>query len=227
MNGKNAHAGHRERMRKRFLDSGQEGLFDHELLELLMFYARPVVNTNGIAHALADEFGNTAKVLSAGSDMLMSVKGVGEAGAAFLKLMYDFGTDYLRNSHSSETLLSNEQLFTCIAEQFSDSSSDICTILCLSSKYELLRVVTVPTGDILTGRISPREMAAIILRSNASSVCAGINHGYRIPVPDDRDYATVHFFGELLSAVGISFRDFIIAGGGSFFSMRGSGAFTF
>ena len=227
MNGKNTHAGHRERMRKRFLDAGQDGLFDHELLELIMFYARPVVNTNGIAHALADEFGNTAKALSAAPDSLVKVKGVGEAGAAFLKLMYDFGTDYLRNSHSSETLSSNEQLFRCIAEQFSDSSSDICTILCMSPGYELLRIVTVPTEDILKGRISPREMAAIILRSNASSVCAGINHGHRLPVPDDRDYAAVHFFGELLSAVGISFRDFIIAGGGSFFSMRSNGAFAF
>ena len=65
MNDKNTHAGHRSRMRQRFLASGQDGLFEHELLELILFYARPVVNTNGIAHDLTDQFGSLSKVLSA------------------------------------------------------------------------------------------------------------------------------------------------------------------
>lgn len=58
MSEKNSHAGHRSRMRQRFLTAGQDGLFEHELLELILFYARPVVNTNGIAHELTQEFGS-------------------------------------------------------------------------------------------------------------------------------------------------------------------------
>jgi len=81
MNDKNTHAGHRSRMRQRFLSSGQDGLFEHELLELILFYARPVVNTNGIAHDLTDQFGSLSKVLSAGEEKLREVKGVGAGGA--------------------------------------------------------------------------------------------------------------------------------------------------
>lgn len=35
----NVHKGHRERMRQRFLVEGTKGFADHELLELLLYYA--------------------------------------------------------------------------------------------------------------------------------------------------------------------------------------------
>ena len=34
------HAGHRQRMRERFLAGGLEGFADHEVLELMLFYAK-------------------------------------------------------------------------------------------------------------------------------------------------------------------------------------------
>lgn len=46
------HAGHRERLRLRFLQTGAKGFQQHELLELLLFYALPRINTNNIAHSL-------------------------------------------------------------------------------------------------------------------------------------------------------------------------------
>ena len=35
------HDGHREKMRRRFLETGLEGFADHEALELLLYYADP------------------------------------------------------------------------------------------------------------------------------------------------------------------------------------------
>lgn len=46
------HDGHREKMRRRFLETGLEGFADHEALELLLYYAIPRRDTNPIAHAL-------------------------------------------------------------------------------------------------------------------------------------------------------------------------------
>lgn len=227
MNDKNTHAGHRERIRKRFLDSGQDGLFEHELLELLLFYARPVVNTNGIAHALTDEFGSLGRVMAADKEALTAVKGVGAGGATFLKLMYDLGTNYLRSSHNTETLTTREQLCACFEEQFRDTAAKVCSILCLSSQGELLRTVNIPMSDLINRSISPKETAALILRSNSAAVCIGINHGDGLPIPDNSDYAVTHSFGEILSAVGVSFRDCIIFGSGTSFSMRAKGTFAF
>ena len=227
MSDKSSHAGHRSRMKQRFLASGQEGLFEHELLELTLFYARPVVNTNGIAHDLISEFGSLIKVFSADEKKLRGVKGVGAGRAVFLKLINDFGLSYMRSSHNSETLTDRKQLCSCISQQFSGRNAKICNILCLSTRSELMRNITLPTDELISGSITPKELAAMILKSGAAAVCIGINHGEELPIPTDGDYRIARIFGELLSAIGISFTDLIISGSGKCFSMRGSGAFTF
>lgn len=62
---KNLNQGHRSRMRKRYLTCGFSGFQEHEILELLLFYALPRVNTNPIAHQLLKEFHSLAGVLDA------------------------------------------------------------------------------------------------------------------------------------------------------------------
>ena len=61
----NPHKGHRERKRQQFLRYGADPFSDHELLEVLLFYAYGQRDTNPIAHALIDRFGSLAAVLSA------------------------------------------------------------------------------------------------------------------------------------------------------------------
>ena len=65
------HAGHRQRMRERFLTGGLEGFADHEVLELMLFYAIPQRNVNPLAHRLLDRFGTLHAVLEAPVEELM------------------------------------------------------------------------------------------------------------------------------------------------------------
>ena len=59
------HAGHRQRLKERFQNSGLDNFTDIQVLELLLFYAIPVKDTNPIAHALLDHFGSLSQVLEA------------------------------------------------------------------------------------------------------------------------------------------------------------------
>ena len=52
------HDGHRQRCKQRFLRAGAEGFDDHQLLELLLFYAIPRCDTNETAHRLLKRFGS-------------------------------------------------------------------------------------------------------------------------------------------------------------------------
>jgi len=56
------HQGHRERLRVRFLEEGLDGFEDHQVLELLLFYAIPRTDTNPIAHRLINRFGTLSAV---------------------------------------------------------------------------------------------------------------------------------------------------------------------
>ena len=80
------HDGHREKMRKRFLNGGLEHFADHEALELLLFYAIPRRDVNPIAHELMNRYGSLSAVLAAPVEDLQKVDGIGESAAILLKL---------------------------------------------------------------------------------------------------------------------------------------------
>ncbi len=58
-------AGHRNRLRKRFLEAGSASLPDYELLELLLFFAIDVADTKPLAKELLERFGNLGAVIRA------------------------------------------------------------------------------------------------------------------------------------------------------------------
>ena len=59
------HDGHRQRKKQRFLQHGLDSFADHEVLELLLFYAIPRRDTNETAHRLLEHFGTLKGVLMA------------------------------------------------------------------------------------------------------------------------------------------------------------------
>lgn len=83
MRSKNLHEGHRKRMRAK-LESG-DNLYDHELLEILLYNACPRINTNPLAHDLLERFCSLSAIFNADVKELKSVKGVGDNVANYLK----------------------------------------------------------------------------------------------------------------------------------------------
>lgn len=69
------HAGHRARLKKLAAEKGLWGLPDHVILELLLFYALPRVDTNDIAHRLIRRFGSLQRVFDADPQELIQVPG--------------------------------------------------------------------------------------------------------------------------------------------------------
>jgi DNA repair protein RadC len=80
------HAGHRDRLRYSFL-SDPASLSDKELLELLLTYAIPRRDTSPLAEELINRFTSFANILTAPSDDLSKVPGLGENSIAFLKII--------------------------------------------------------------------------------------------------------------------------------------------
>ncbi len=79
------HSEHRQRIIARF-ERG-EYLEEHELLEVLLFFSRPRVNTNGIAHELIDTCGSLREVFYSSDECLKSVNGVGQNSARLISLI--------------------------------------------------------------------------------------------------------------------------------------------
>lgn len=80
-------AGHRQRLKERFVNGGAEALPDYELLELVLFSAIPRRDTKPVAKQLIERFGSFAEVVNAPAERLKEVKGVGDAAVMQLKLV--------------------------------------------------------------------------------------------------------------------------------------------
>ena len=61
----NLHSGHRRRMLDKFHKFGVDAFNDHELLEVLLFFAMRQCDTNPLAHRLMKHFGSLHAVLEA------------------------------------------------------------------------------------------------------------------------------------------------------------------
>lgn len=87
---KNLHAGHRERMEKRFLATEKDNnssFQNHELLEMLLSFSIPRRNTNETAHLLLSKFGSLRGVFETSYTSLQEVPGVGRRSALLIRLV--------------------------------------------------------------------------------------------------------------------------------------------
>ena len=80
-------ANHRTRLRARFRLGGAHALPDYEMLELVLFRARPRQHVKPLVNLLLTEFGDFNRVITAAPERLMRVKGVGEAVITELKIV--------------------------------------------------------------------------------------------------------------------------------------------
>src|ERR1700757_2108585 len=99
--------GHRARMPQRLLKAGPDSLADHEMLEMLLFVALPRRDTKPIARELLTRFRTFGGVIGASVAELLAVDGLGEAGAAALKLVQAASLRMMRQELTARPVLSN------------------------------------------------------------------------------------------------------------------------
>ena len=119
MSEKTVHAGHRARMRERFIKEGLSGFSEHEVLEFLLMFAIPQRDVNPLAHRLIDRFGSLSAVLESSPAELTRVDGVGENAAALLSLMPQL-MGYYQHSAMGRKM--------CIRDSWCPSCRDITSI---------------------------------------------------------------------------------------------------
>lgn len=90
----NEHSGHRERMRKKFIENGFDVFETHEALEMFLYYAIPRKDTNPLAHRLLDRYITVGGVCDAPIDELMKEFGLSENAAALLKMLPEMARLY-------------------------------------------------------------------------------------------------------------------------------------
>ena len=218
------HDGHRERMKKRFLEEGLDGFTQIQALELLLFYCIPQKDTNPLAHALLDRFGSLSQVLEAPVEELRKVPGVGAHTAIFLHLITEAGRFYLVNRSSQESILpSLESCAEYMLPFFFGRKVETVFLLCLDAKCKVLCCKEIGEGSVNAAGISVRRVVETALNAGATTVVLAHNHPSGLALPSAEDIQTTRRVALALSAVEIHLADHIVVADGDYVSMVQSG----
>ena len=89
-------AGHRKRLRKKFLKSGLEGFLNYEIVELLLTLGTPMKDCKQMAKAAVEKFKGLRGVLDARLEDLQQIKGIGQMNAFGIKLFQAMAEQYAK-----------------------------------------------------------------------------------------------------------------------------------
>ena len=208
------HDGHRQRCKQRFLRAGAEGFDDHQLLELLLFYAIPRCDTNETAHRLLKRFGSLQGVLYADPGELAAVEGIGESAAVLLRLTGDLSLR-ARKAALPEKLLNSPDLL--------GQKRELLYEACLDGKGKLLSCRCITKGTVTSSPLQVRQVVENALYSGADSVLLAHNHPSGVALPSQADVVVTRQVREALAPLGIVLRDHIIVADRDYVSMAESG----
>ena len=91
----NVHAGHREKLKQRFIEEGLGAFEDHQILEMLLFYTIPRRDTNEIAHRLINKFGTLEAIFDSSPEQLMEIGKVTKSTAVLLTMIPELSRKYM------------------------------------------------------------------------------------------------------------------------------------
>lgn len=213
------HEGHRKRIREKYRRNGLDGFIDHEVLELLLFYANKRSDTNETAHRLLQRFGSLSAVLEAPYDELVQVEDIGDVAATLITMVPALFRRYSADKVSSITEISSaQQAIDYSKPKFFGLSTERGALIFLDSQNRVKNFLFVCEGSLNTTSLDIRKCVQLALNNNASSVILVHNHPTGVASPSRQDIETTQALVAAMAPIGITVSDHII--------LTDSGAFT-
>lgn len=224
---KNIHKGHREKVKKRYYDSGLTSMPDHNILELLLFYGIPQKDTNPIAHELIETFGSFSGVLEASKSDLQSVKGMTENAAGLLTLCLPVYKRYVSDLHKKKRKFDDpKDMADYLRPLYLDTSYERIYVLCFDLQDRMIACRVVSDGDRGSSYLDCAKLASIVLEVKAKKIVLSHNHPNGTLRPSPEDVEVTVMARDMLAYFGVQLMDHIIVTDKSYFSMAKSPSFT-
>ena len=225
MQEKNVHSGHRKRMREAFLKRDFNSMPEHEILEILLFYAHPRNDTNALAHRLINAFGSLENVLSAPYEELIKIDGIGENSAVLLTLFSKLAVRYVTSIDNEEAYKDDDEIVRELVSRFANEPKEKVLVVLFDKRGKTLNITEIASGGIDDASFRPRALLEPIFRCEATKFILAHNHPQGFAVPSMADVATTRRVKDVVAELDTVFEDHIIIAGKEWFSMKKSGKY--
>ena len=220
------HDGHRKRLKRRFLSEGLDSFEDHNILELLLFYALPRSDTNEIAHRLLEQFKSLSGVFDAPLEELCKIKGISEHSATLIKLIPRLTSAYHTDKSKDIKIISSTNAAgKFFVPRFYGKQNEEVYVMLLDDKKKVIKCEKVFEGTVNSTPITVKKVVAMAVNSNATGVILAHNHPGGIALPSKSDLRATEKIYRALELINIQLCDHIIVADDDFVSLADSGNF--
>ncbi len=213
------HDGHREKLRKSFIEVGLEGKTDHQILEILLTYALPRIDVNPLAHELIDKFGSLSGVLDADITQLTKIKYVSENVAVLLKLIPQISAKYYQSKHGKRVRLNTvDAIKDYMIPQLANEKTEVFYVLCLDTHLNLIRAIKHSEGSPSKTAIDIRSLANQVLNAGTDRIILVHNHLSNSVEPSASDIDATRRIQTAFEMLNVNVLDHVIISGDKYFS---------
>lgn len=220
----NETAGHRKRLRQKFLKSGLAGFHDYEIIELLLSLGTPRRDCKPQAKEALKRFKTLRGVLEAPLEELTRIEGIGPHSAFGIKLAQEVAREFLKEKIIEKPVYkSAQEIFDYLYHSMRDLRREIFKVIYLNSQNQIIEIEDLFEGTVNASAVSPREVVAGALKHNAVSLIFVHNHPSGTPDPSQSDRDLTRDLVYAASIMRLKVLDHIIIGDNKYFSFAGAG----
>ena len=173
----NPHAGHRERMKNKFLENPSV-LEDHEIVEMLLYNAIPRGNTNEQAHQLLKLAGGIGGILDLEKSVVTSVFGLGDNADYFIKLIREFYIRIQRNKldPKKSRKLTKNNIDEKLHKIFLGEKEEKFVMITLDNNFKIIKTNTISKGTDTSAVVPIKKIVQTAMADEAKIVLLAHNH---------------------------------------------------
>ncbi|MDD6735887.1 MAG: DNA repair protein RadC [Clostridiales bacterium] len=210
----NPHKFHRKRLKEKFMKYGLDALEDHEFLELILFYAIPMKNTNEMAHDLINEFGSFKDILEADIENLEQIEGLSEHSALLFKIILASANKYINSVNNiANARLTPENINIYVKNLFYGHTNEVAYVLLLDKDCVVRKVKKMSQGTVNATPLYPREVVKLAVNERYPYMIIAHNHPGGSPIPSKEDLYITKTIELALNFVDVRLVDHIIVAG--------------
>lgn len=218
-------AGHRQRLRDKFLTHGLEKLTDEEVVELLLTFGTPRRDCKQTARALLKRFGGIREVFEAQPELLAQVDGAGPANIVAIKFIHAVAGRYLEKRLLGRDYLgSTRQVVEYLRHNLESLDKEVFKVIHLDGGNFILAIEDISQGSVSEAYVHPREVIERGIALRSSRLIFVHNHPGGDLRPSTSDQRLTRKLVHLAYLAGMKTIDHIIIGqGGDYFSFKDQG----
>lgn len=204
-------AGHRKRLRARFLQSGFDGYLDYEIVELLLTLGTPRKDCKQMAKATIKKFHGLRGVLEASLEELRNIKGIGPANAFGLKLFQVVSERLAREKIPKKIAFnSSKAVADYLQKSIGLKKKEYFVVLYLNARNQLVHKEIISIGTLNASLVHPREVFKPAVDCLAASIIVAHNHPSGGAEPSQADLELTKKLKEAGKFLGIEVIDHLI-----------------